>query len=201
SELFVELIKFTFAKDPSDPTRFLAYPYAAGEEGFANREANRERWGFGQVRTYYHRVDGEVDAIGFSLRGRLYSRVGLSLDYTRYCEQLSNNQTDHLNVFRLGLMKSIFINQWLILDLDFGVRTVDSCGGLEIGVHSQFFSRKPLVQEFWGSIGKMAGDVFGELNASVGVMVNRFQVDVGYRLLKWGDEYLTGGQVGLQLWF
>ncbi|MBN2090759.1 hypothetical protein JW964_14195 [candidate division KSB1 bacterium] len=199
--LTFEFAKYLVAQRPDDPTRFMSFPYLASTGGFPVKFDNEYRRGFGQIGFNYEQVDENLNALGLSFRGRLHSRAGLYLDYSYFREELSNNRSDHLNLFRVGLIKSIYINQNLILDLDLGLRTVSEYGGLEIGLHSQFFPAKPFVLEFLGTIGSIDSDLFTQFDAKVGLLVNRFQLEGGYRILNWGDENLSGAIFGLKLWF
>ncbi len=199
--LTFEFAKYLVAQRPDDPTRFMSYPYLSNTAGFTVRHDDEFRRGFGQIGLNYEWVDDNLNALGVSLRGRLHSRAGLYLDYSYFREELSNNRSDHLNLFRVGLIKSLYINRSLILDLDLGLRTVSDYGGLEIGLHSQFFPAKPFVLEFLGTIGSIDADVFTQFDAKVGLLVNRFQLEGGYRILNWGDENLSGAILGVKLWF
>lgn len=199
--LTFEFAKYLLAQRADDPTRFMAYPYLASNAGFPVRHDEEFRRGFGQIGFNYEQVDDNLDAFGLTFRGRLHSRAGLYVDYSYFREELSNNRTDHLNLFRLGLIKSLYINQNLILDLDLGMRTVYKYGGFEAGLHSQFFPAKPVVLELLGTISYIDSDIFTQFDAKAGLLIGRFQLEGGYRVLNWGDENLSGAIFGLKVWF
>jgi hypothetical protein len=198
--LSFELVKFLVAERPDDPTRFQPFPYVSDLSGFAIQYDNEFRRGFGEIGVDYEQVADNLNAFGLSFRGRLHSRAGLYLNYSYFREELSNNRTDHLNLFRVGMIKSLYINQNMILDLDLGARTVSGYGGLEIGLHSQFFPKKPFVLEFLGTVGSVDSDIFTQFDAKAGMLFHRFQLEGGYRILHWGDENLSGAILGIKLW-
>lgn len=197
-----ELSKFLLFSTSFDSTRFCIYPYAGGEYGLAVLQgAPLYRTGFGQVQLSYHYVDHNLYGIIFSLRGRLNTIAGLSLDISQYREDLMNEPDDSMTLIRLGLMKSLLIRAFLIWDLDLGIRTLDSDAGFDGGMRFQIFPKPPFCLDLWLSAGSINHTFFGEFKPMAGIMTGRFQWDLGFRYLQWGDEELHGAIAGIRIWF
>lgn len=197
-----ELSKFLLFSPSFDSTRFCAYPYANGEYGLAMMNAApRYRTGFGQVQIAYHYLDHDLYGLIYSFRGRLNSIAGLSLEVSQYHEDLMNRPDDSMTLIRLGLMKSLLIREYLIWDLDLGLRTVDSEAGFDGGMRFQIFPKPPFHLELWLSAGSMNNHFFGEFKPMTGISISRFQWDIGFRYLQWSDEEMHGVITGARIWF
>jgi hypothetical protein len=197
-----ELLKAGLFNAGPDSTSFQMYPYQEGESfampGFT---ATVYRPGFGQARVYYHYLDQDLTAAGFTLRGRLNSQFGVSLDFTQFREDMLNQPDEKLFMYRVGIIKSLIINEILIWDLDIGFRGFNEYGGGDAGLRFQVFPDPPFVLNFWSSFGATENEFLMELQPSAGFLLGRFQIDLGYRYIKWGDETLKGVITGLKIWF
>jgi len=197
-----EFTKLLLFSPPLDSTRFMSYPYAQGEFGLAVEDVSvSQKPGFGQIQFAYQYIDHDLYGILFSFRGRLNDIAGLHLDISQYKEDLINKPDDTMMIIRLGLMKSLMIREQMIWDLDIGLRTLEDNAGFDAGMRWQIFPKLPFCLDLWTTAGSMNRLLFLEFKPILGIIIHRFQWDLGFRYLRWKDEDLHGAFAGIRVWF
>lgn len=199
--LIGELLTMGFGENLYDPIRFPSYPYFLNEPGFIRRGADDYRKGFGWFSVRYLGTMTGNHAMGLSFRGRTYSRCAISLDYHQTDKILSQYKKPLFNTFRFGIQKKILINELFIFDLDLGFRTVNKHSGGDIGFHVQAFPEKPFIFSGWGRIGIVNNNNIYEFDASVGILINRYELYLGVHTFHTQKIDQQSIQMGWRFWF
>ena len=184
-----------------DSTHFAPYPYAQGMPGFAGSTWSGMRSGFGQAQLVYHYIDHDLAGRGVRASGRLGSRIGIGVEGLEYQESLKEGGIETLSMFRLYLAKSLIIHEWIVTDINVGLKTIDEYAGLEVGGNLLWFVERPFVVRSALSLSMIDSDAFVDAYVGTGILLNRFEVNAGYRRLLWGGQDLSGFQIGAAFWF
>lgn len=195
-----DTVEHSSSNEETDRTAFLDFPYQSGRSGIACQDIHEGRKGFGFLHVSYAKIN-QVTGYDIVFQGRSESGKGISVHLTKLYEQMSDQSMDQLSIFRFGWFWNILIKPRIILDLDIGMRWIEKLKGMDAGLHTQLFTGNPFVLDFWISCTQVDKDAFFEWRSSIGWVISRIQLDVGYQYLRWDDELLSGPVIGTRVWF
>lgn len=185
---------------------YPSHPYAE-TEGFAADEP--------KYRSYYFNTEFNYHHLGPHLRSYLFKwetqfvhRSKLAVDFALYKEDLFDEITglreDRLSVYGIRYGYAVYRTSHAILNAEVGFRGLHhrtNHGGAELGVDFLLFPKKPLVIQTEVSAGYLNDGPLFTVESTAGILLGRFEILGGMRLLKSRDTILDGYRVGLRIWY
>ncbi|NIV93160.1 hypothetical protein GWN42_10245 [candidate division KSB1 bacterium] len=186
---------------------FPSHPYAEGDGFMAN--SNGFRSYFFNTEFNYHYLNSNLRSYIFKWETQFAHRSKLSFDFALYEEELLDQtfgkSTDRLSFFGIRYGYALYRSQQLIVNLEGGFRGFHrnaSHGGVELAVDLQLFPRKPLIIETELAAAYVSNGPLYTVESSAGLMLGRFELLGGIRLLKnQSADLLDGFRVGLRIWY
>jgi hypothetical protein len=204
-----------FAYVPRGPGQgYLRYPYAEpwGRETFVRRDAVAGR-AFGAVSATYF-ADGESSLraahIAVEWAGGWLHR---EIEFSAYWEP-KPGETDHLQMFRLGLAAAPPIGDVGYLTIGGGFQLVtlgtgDAASGPEFDLGIRLFPRRPFAVGAAARVapltwrgGPLWGVGFADLSGNGSILLGRFELMAGYRWIRIGVAApFRGPTLGMRVWW
>lgn len=151
--------------------------------------------------------DGPVHRVALGLRLDTSPRVGVESRFSLFYERLPANVgggVDRLFLGDLNLTLRIAQHERAQVWAGLGGRALidgaSSTGGVNVTYGMDIFPLAPLAISLQGDIGNLGAAFYLEGRLTVGVMLKRFELYVGYEATRIGDVGFHGPTFGLRLW-
>ncbi len=189
---------------------FAAFPYAEGHTGLVltSPEQPSAEGGSSPVAGYVmaegaYRNDGLRRA---KLEAHLHtsSRVGLATGVATYFEKLEDGRLDRLSLADANLTFTFARSLRTLFWTGLGTRVLAEARptfGFNFVYGADLFIAKPLVLSLRLDLGSLGHAGVAGAGARLGLLVNRFDLGVGYDGLIIGKAHLGGVSLGVRTWF
>ncbi|RMF59199.1 MAG: hypothetical protein D6743_16640 [Calditrichaeota bacterium] len=204
---FSDFVKLWGGTPETEFGPFPSFPYAEGEGFMAT--ADNYRSYFFNTEVSYHYLNGNLRSFLFKWETQFVRKSKLSLDVAFYQETLFDRNfgtfRDRLAFYGLRYGYAVYRSPQLLLNIEAGFRgfqrnTVH--GGPEIALDLQLFPRKPLVIETEFAAAYVSNAPLYTFESSLGVLMGRFELLGGVRILKnRSSDLLDGFKLGLRIWY
>lgn len=190
-------------------TEFGPYPTSpyAESDGFMST-SNEYRSYFFNTELNYHYLGHNY--LGYELRSYIFkwetqfvSSSKLSFDFSVYEEDKGSGK-DRLTIYGIRYGQALYRTSQLIVNLEGGFRGFQrngTHGGVEVATDLLLFPKKPFIIETELAAAYVSNGPLFTIESSAGIIIGRFELLGGFRLLKSKDSILDGFRVGLRMWY
>lgn len=181
---------------------YPSFPYDKSD-GFMADSSNYRSYFFTTEITYHDMSPDPVKSLIFKWESQFVQRSKLSFDLSIYEEDLGLRK-DHLSIYGLRYGYALYRTPQFIVNLEGGFRGFQRNkvhGGVEVAVDAQLFPKKPLIIETELAAAYVSNGPLYTVESSAGILLDRFEILGGMRLLKSKDTILDGFRVGLRIWY
>lgn len=202
-------------RDPMRQYDLQAYPYAGQSEGpFRFLALNEEGQPYEitplqvslRMAGSYERLGDNLDGRRLRLTLRTNARLGIDAEVTRYTEVLGDEQEDALWHYQ-GLATVAFaVSPRSQFTFGIGARGIHFLEGdtyTHFALHygAELFPVKPFHLWGQGEVSFWTGTWATELEAGLGLLIERMEIFAGYRQFRLMDVKFDGPQIGVMAWF
>ncbi|MFQ5866023.1 MAG: hypothetical protein ACE5IW_12420, partial [bacterium] len=181
---------------------YPSFPYDKSD-GFMSSSNDRRSYFFTTEFTYHDLRPDPVKSFMFKWESQFVHRSKLSFDLSVYEEDVGLSK-DHLSIYGIRYGYALYRTPQFIVNLEGGFRGFQRNkvhGGVEIAIDAQLFPKKPLIIETEIAAAYISNGALYTVESSAGILLGRFEILGGLRLLKSKDSILDGYRVGLRIWY
>lgn len=180
---------------------YPSFPYAENE-GFMTASDEYRSYYF-NTEFNYHNLGSDLRSFIFKWETQFVHRSKLSIDYSVYEEYVAFTK-DRLSIYGIRYGYALYRTPQLIFNLEGGFRGFQRNkvhGGVEVAADLLLFPKRPLVIETELAAAYVSNSPLYSVESSAGILLGRFEILGGVRLLKSKDSLLDGFRVGLRIWY
>jgi len=202
------LLPRALAHDPGgEPAGFDRYPYREGDRYWVPADVEpRERRGSAAIGRFELGTDfDDLERVGFALLWEHESRFGIDASWSRWREDLDGGGTDELDLGDLDLVYRFAHGERAAFRAGVGVNYLDDRIDEELGFNftygADFLPVRPLVASLEMNHGTLGDAGLQHYRASLGVIIEHFELTAGADYWEIDDEDLRSYSIGLRGWF
>jgi hypothetical protein len=181
---------------------YPSFPYDKSE-GFMSDSNDYRSYYFNTEFTYHNLSPDPVRSFIFKWESQFVQRSKLSFDFSVYQED-RGLRTDYLSIYGLRYGYAVYRSPQFIVNLEGGFRGFQrnkAHGGVEVAIDAQLFPKRPLIIETEVAVAYVSNGPLYTVESSAGILLGRYEILGGMRLLKSKDTILDGFRVGLRVWY
>jgi hypothetical protein len=185
---------------------YPSHPYAGGA-GFMSYADDFRSYFFNTEMSYHH-LSSNLRSYNFKWETQFVRSSKLSFDLSVYDESIFTSfrsRHDRLTFYGVRYGHALYRSEQVLLNIEGGFRGFyrrSSHGGPELALDMQLFPRKPLIIETEVAAAYVSNGMLYTVESSAGVIVGRFEILGGMRILKnKSADLLDGFRVGLRIWY